>query len=162
MPKPDVGEVLVRVLAASMNNTEINTRLGWYSSSVTGSTADLSTKQQAKAEQKSDGGWSAAKPFPIIRGTDCCGRVVASDFTGVFAQYVTVPTSEVFAVDFDRSDAGLVTIPCACATAETMLHRAGCATGDEVFVTGASSGAGSAALQPARRLRRRILSETSY
>ena len=36
-PEPSEGEVLVRVLAAGMNNTEINTRLGWYSSSVTGS-----------------------------------------------------------------------------------------------------------------------------
>ena len=43
-----------------MNNTEINTRLGWYSSSVTGSTADLSTEQQDKAEQKADGGWNEA------------------------------------------------------------------------------------------------------
>ena len=28
-PVPSEGEVLVRVLAAGMNNTEINTRLGW-------------------------------------------------------------------------------------------------------------------------------------
>ena len=35
IPEPGEGEVLVRVLAAGMNNTEINTRLGWYSSSVT-------------------------------------------------------------------------------------------------------------------------------
>ena len=27
VPKPNAGEVLVRVFAASMNNTEINTRL---------------------------------------------------------------------------------------------------------------------------------------
>ena len=30
VPVPGAGEVLVRVLAAGMNNTEINTRLGWY------------------------------------------------------------------------------------------------------------------------------------
>lgn len=35
MPKPLAGEVLVQVLAAGVNNTEINTRLGWYSSKVT-------------------------------------------------------------------------------------------------------------------------------
>ena len=40
-PVPAEGEVLVKVLAAGMNNTEINTRLGCYSSSVTGS--DLAT-----------------------------------------------------------------------------------------------------------------------
>jgi len=34
-PVPEPGEVLLRVLAAGVNNTEINTRLGWYSDSVT-------------------------------------------------------------------------------------------------------------------------------
>ncbi len=38
MPEPGPEEVLLRVLAAGVNNTEINTRLGWYSSSVTQST----------------------------------------------------------------------------------------------------------------------------
>ena len=28
-PKPEAGEVLIQVLAAGVNNTEINTRLGW-------------------------------------------------------------------------------------------------------------------------------------
>jgi hypothetical protein len=35
VPVPGEGEVLIRVLAAGVNNTEINTRLGWYSSSIT-------------------------------------------------------------------------------------------------------------------------------
>ena len=34
-PQPSEGEVLIRVLAAGINNTEINTRVGWYSDSVT-------------------------------------------------------------------------------------------------------------------------------
>ena len=51
---------------------------------------------------------------------------MASDFDGAFAQFVTVPQTEVFLVDCDWSDAELATIPCAYATAETMLHRAGC------------------------------------
>ena len=194
-PAPAIGEVLVRVLAAGMNNTEINTRLGWYSSSVTGSTEDLSTAQQDSAEHKADGGWNEATPFPIIQGTDCCGRVeaygpggdgrllgrrvlvracmrpdgfgsmrnvwMASDFNGAFAQYVTVPASEVFAVECDWSDAELATIPCAYATAETMLHRAGCSAGDEVLVTGASGGVGSAALQLAKRRGARVTALTS-
>lgn len=195
IPSPATEEVLVRVLAAGMNNTEINTRLGWYSSSVTGSTEDLSTAQQDSAEHKADGGWSEATPFPIIQGTDCCGRVeaygpggdgnllgrrvlvracmrpdgfgsmrnlwMASDFNGAFAQYVTVPASEVFAVECDWSDAELATIPCAYATAETMLHRAGCSAGDEVLVTGASGGVGSAALQLAKRRGARVTALTS-
>jgi len=31
VPVPKPGEVLLQVLAAGVNNTEINTRLGWYS-----------------------------------------------------------------------------------------------------------------------------------
>ena len=31
VPHPGKGEVLVRVAAAGVNNTDINTRIGWYS-----------------------------------------------------------------------------------------------------------------------------------
>ncbi|MEM6497329.1 MAG: zinc-binding dehydrogenase, partial [Pseudomonadota bacterium] len=58
-------------------NTEINTRLGWYSSSVTESTSSTAVTQKETAEQKVDGGWNEATPFPFIQGTDCCGRVVS-------------------------------------------------------------------------------------
>ena len=44
-PHPSVDEVLLRVLAAGVNNTEINTRLGWYSSNVDISTDNLSFAQ---------------------------------------------------------------------------------------------------------------------
>ncbi|MEP0943006.1 MAG: alcohol dehydrogenase family protein [Rhizobiaceae bacterium] len=77
VPVPGPGEVLLQVLAAGVNNTEINTRLGWYSSSVTAGTDDTADVQQNAAEQKSDGGWNEATPFPFIQGTDCCGKVVA-------------------------------------------------------------------------------------
>ena len=74
MPVLCAGEVLVKVLAAGVNNTEINTRLGWYSSSVHGSTNDTS---MSEIEQpKADGGWNKQTSFPFIQGTDCCGVVV--------------------------------------------------------------------------------------
>jgi NADPH:quinone reductase-like Zn-dependent oxidoreductase len=77
VPQPRAGEVLLKVLAAGVNNTEINTRLGWYSKSVTTDTASAARAEEEQAVQKADGGWSAATPFPFIQGTDCCGRVVA-------------------------------------------------------------------------------------
>lgn len=77
VPSPGPDEVLIQVLAAGVNNTEINTRLGWYSSSVTSSTDDTADVQQEAAEQKADGGWNEATPFPFIQGTDCCGIVVS-------------------------------------------------------------------------------------
>ena len=77
VPRPAAGEVLLQVLAAGVNNTEINTRLGWYSESVTTATEGAATAADADAVQRADGGWNAATPFPFIQGTDCCGRVVA-------------------------------------------------------------------------------------
>ena len=81
VPIPELAsnEVLLQVLAAGVNNTEINTRLGWYSSKVTTSTEALTTGEKEKQEAKTqgDGGWNEATPFPFIQGTDCCGRVVA-------------------------------------------------------------------------------------
>ncbi len=74
-PTPGQTEVLVQVRAAGMNNTEINTRLGWYSSSVKKSTEEAAETEQIEPTPKADGGWNAATPFPFIQGTDCCGTV---------------------------------------------------------------------------------------
>ena len=74
-PRPGPGEVLLRVLAAGMNNTEINTRVGWYSDSVTRATSDTATSEVREAEVRIDGGWNETTPFPFIQGTDCCGWV---------------------------------------------------------------------------------------
>ena len=74
-PQAAAGEVLIKVSAAGVNNTEINTRLGWYSSSVTQGTEDFSDEN--KDDQLADGGWNAKTPFPFIQGTDCCGEVTA-------------------------------------------------------------------------------------
>jgi NADPH:quinone reductase-like Zn-dependent oxidoreductase len=80
VPTPGPGEVLVQVLAAGINNTEINTRLGWYSSKVTQGTENLTADEEelTGAAETADGGWNEATPFPFIQGTDCCGRVVAA------------------------------------------------------------------------------------
>ena len=78
VPAPGPGEVLIKVLAAGVNNTEINTRLGWYSSSVTASTEAAAAAEERAARAKEDGGWDKPTPFPFIQGTDCCGRVVST------------------------------------------------------------------------------------
>ncbi len=78
VPIIDAEEVLVKVLAAGVNNTEINTRLGWYSSKVTKSTDGLASDDDEKSDaaEEADGGWNEGTPFPFIQGTDCCGEVV--------------------------------------------------------------------------------------
>ena len=74
IPKINPDEVLIKVLAAGVNNTEINTRVGWYSSSVAESTD--ATANEKTAVQSTDGGWNKQTPFPFIQGTDCCGQVI--------------------------------------------------------------------------------------
>jgi NADPH:quinone reductase-like Zn-dependent oxidoreductase len=79
VPVPELGsgEVLLRVLAAGVNNTEINTRLGWYSATVSSSTEGVVDDSGVTAPPKPDGGWNDPTPFPLIQGTDCCGVVEA-------------------------------------------------------------------------------------
>ncbi|MEM8856747.1 MAG: alcohol dehydrogenase family protein [Chloroflexota bacterium] len=74
IPQIGPGEVLLKVLAAGVNNTEINTRLGWYSSSVESGTEQFS--ETGNEDDIADGGWNERTPFPFIQGTDCCGEVV--------------------------------------------------------------------------------------
>lgn len=80
VPVPEVlpGTVLVKVLAAGVNNTEINTRLGWYSDTVQAGTNRAEELEDVHATQKADGGWNLPTPFPFIQGTDCCGVVVGA------------------------------------------------------------------------------------
>ncbi|UWQ79098.1 alcohol dehydrogenase family protein [Leisingera sp. S132] len=71
VPVPGPGQVLVKVLAAGVNNTDINTRIGWYSSEVTGATDAVGDDAEVEA-----GGWGGALSFPRIQGGDLCGLVV--------------------------------------------------------------------------------------
>lgn len=77
VPRPARGEVLIRVGASSVNNTDVNTRTGWYSRSVRGDTASGAARGHGPAAEQ-DGSWSgAALAFPRIQGADCCGEIVA-------------------------------------------------------------------------------------
>ena len=76
MPVAETGDVLVRIGAAGVNNTDINTRTAWHSKSVTAPTADGGASGFVGA-QTDDSGWTGAVPhFPRIQGADACGRVV--------------------------------------------------------------------------------------
>ena len=76
VPLPKSDEVLIRVKASGVNNTDINTRIGWYSKSVTSDTnkGGASGLEDAK---KNDSSWSG-KPlkFPLIQGADVYGEIV--------------------------------------------------------------------------------------
>lgn len=76
VPVPGVapGEALLRVTACGLNNSDINTRVGWYSRSVTSATIDSGYED---ADLR-DVGWSrGGLSFPLIQGSDVVGVVVA-------------------------------------------------------------------------------------
>ncbi|MBM7036818.1 alcohol dehydrogenase family protein [Vibrio ulleungensis] len=170
-PHPADDEVLIKVLAAAVNNTDINTRIGWYSKSKGDS---------------SDASWSgSALQFPRIQGADVCGMIVAvgknvdasrigdrvlvepcitrfngqdlaqpyyfgSECDGGFAQYTVVDSKHAYAVKSSLTDVELASFPCSYSTAENMLTRANVCATDTVLISGASGGVGSAAVQLAK------------
>ena len=74
-PRPKAGEVLVKVGACGLNNTDVNTRSGWYSKAVTEATS-ADGYDTINADDPSWGG--APVSFPRIQGADVCGHIVAT------------------------------------------------------------------------------------
>lgn len=185
VPRPGPGEALIRVKAAGVNNTDINTRIGWYA--ATSSTGAAETGDVGPA----NGDWAGAGLiFPRIQGADVCGDIVAvgagvpgdrlgqrvivqscllslrqgnftpwlgSERDGAFAQFVCVPSADTYSVDCALTDEELASVPCAFATAENLLTRAGIAAGETVLITGASGNVGVASIQLAHRRRARVI-----
>ena len=73
-PQPGPMEVLIEVGACGLNNTDVNTRTGWYSKAV-----DEATTGGAYDEvEEEDSTWGGAPlTFPRIQGADAVGKVVA-------------------------------------------------------------------------------------
>ena len=75
VPVPGPDEVLIAVAACGINNTDINTRVAWYSKSVTAATSGEGYSD-ADAADSTWGGRGVE--FPRIQGADVVGRVVAA------------------------------------------------------------------------------------
>ncbi len=175
------GEVLIRISACGLNNTDVNTRTGWYSKSVTNATG-------GGEGEAGDAAWGGAPiKFPRIQGADVVGVVAAvgggvdknlggrrvmvdawlrdwndpqnlnktgylgSERDGGYAEWLSVDARNVHTVDSTLSDAELATFATSSVTAENMLNRAAVTTGDAVLIPGASGGVGSALIQLANR-----------
>ena len=73
-PEPGTGQVLVKVGACGLNNTDVNTRSGWYSKAVT----EATTGNAFETINTDDPSWGGAPiTFPRIQGADVCGEIVA-------------------------------------------------------------------------------------
>jgi len=170
-PEPAAGEVVIRVGAAALNNTDIWTREGAYG---------------AQRGQGAPRGWRGEPlVFPRIQGADIAGRIeavgrdvsperigervlvdnalytgdgeglfdggiIGSERDGGFAELVAVPAENAHRIESELSDAELASFPTAYVTAERMLNRARLAAGETVLVTGASGGVGTGLVQLAK------------
>ena len=73
-PDPAEGDVLIRVGACGLSNTDVNTRSGWYSKTVT----EATTGGAFEKVGENDPTWGGAPiTFPRIQGADVCGEIVA-------------------------------------------------------------------------------------
>lgn len=182
VPSPGPYDVLVRVAAAGVNNTDINTRVAWYS------------KKEGASE---DASWSGqALSFPRIQGADVCGRIAAvgqkvspervgervliepcikesggkildppwyfgSECDGGFAEFTVAAARHAHKIESSLNDVELASFPCSYSTAENLLTRANVKSGESVLVTGASGGVGSAVVQLAKARGAGVLALTS-
>ncbi len=182
LPAPKSNEVLIKVKAAGVNNTDINTRTAWYSKS--------------NASDK-DASWSGqALDFPRIQGADVCGEIIAvganintnrvgervliepcithqngnrlaqpwyfgSECDGGFAEYTVVSANHAYKVTSNMSDEQLASFPCSYSTAENLLTKSNVKANEWVLVSGASGGVGSAAVQLANARGAKVIAITS-
>lgn len=178
-PSPSSGEVLVRVLAAGVNNTDIWTREGSYGT---------------PGDPAATAGWKGVPiDTPRIQGADVVGviedvgkgtdaarvgervlidpatyadggadadpvAILGSEYDGGFAEYCVVDSDHAHDVSASPlTDRELACLPIAYGTAAGMLSRAEAGADETVVVTGASGGVGVALVQLASALGLRVL-----
>jgi NADPH:quinone reductase-like Zn-dependent oxidoreductase len=186
VPQPRPDEVLIEVTACGVNNTDINTRTGWYAASVkTGLTKEIGLSGALTDSDETR--------FPRIQGADAVGRIAAvgagvprerigqrvmvdpcirdparprtaqgisyfgTDRDGGFAQYAVIPSGNAWSVNSSLDDISLASFACSYSTAEEMLERTQLHAGDTVLITGAAGGVGTAAIQLAKLRGARIV-----
>jgi len=176
-PSPQAGEVLIQVGACSVNNTDLNTRTGWYTAEQE---FEAVLQDTATTTIHTSTGWGqTAIQFPRIQGADIVGKVlevgvnvdpklleqrvmvdpwiraessgsdryVGSELDGGFAEYAVIPASNVYPIHSPLSDVELACFPCSYSTAENMLVKGRITATDTVLIMGASGGVGSALIQ---------------
>lgn len=77
-PVPAAGEVLIKVGACGLNNTDINTRTAWYATEVTAGVSQASGISGFDVQDTSEGTWGGLPlTFPRIQGADTVGCIEA-------------------------------------------------------------------------------------
>lgn len=182
VPTPQADEVLVRIGAVALNNTDLWTREGAYG---------------RPENPRAQSGWRGPIDFPRIQGADIAGRIAAvgagvddrlvgrrvvvdpaiydsagpdanpvglmgSERDGGYAEYVTAPADQAYDVTGSAlTDEQLAALPTAYGTALGMIERGRMRDGDTVLVSGASGGVGLALVQIARARGARVIAVSS-
>lgn len=187
VPKPGPNDVLVEVHACALNQTDVNTRLGWYGNGV------LSTDDTS---DEAPGTWSGVPlEFPLIQGSAMMGRIVAagsavtatrhgervvvdpvvrpgegseadptfigSEHNGGYAHYIAVPSDCALPVGDEVDDVSLAAAQVSHTTASEMLLRGRLTAGETIVVTGATGGVGTALVQLASLRGARVVTLTT-
>ncbi|GAB5355593.1 hypothetical protein AAMO2058_000218900 [Amorphochlora amoebiformis] len=165
IPKPTPGEVLIKVEACGINNTDLWTREGAYA-----------------ADDDEQGGWQPLN-FPKIQGADVVGviaecgqgvdekrigelvlvnptiyppsgdececKFIGSERDGGFASHCVVPARNAIMVPNTcvYTPYELASFACASQTAWHMIKRSRLQKGERVIITGASGGVGTSLVQ---------------
>ena len=136
-PVPGPGEVLIRVRAFGLNHADTYMRSGVWSFGI----PVLGIECVGVVEQDPGGRFGAGATVVAVVGG------LARDRNGSYAELVTVPATNVVAVDTELTWADLAAIPEVYATAWTALHgNLALEPGQTVLVRGATSAVGQAAV----------------
>lgn len=77
VPQPGPDDVLIRIGACGLNNTDVNTRIGWYSPNITvGTTSEAGHGGLADSRQQAATWGRTTLSFPRIQGADVAGAIV--------------------------------------------------------------------------------------
>ena len=135
MPEPGPGELLVKVLAASVQFTDILLRKGRY--------PDLKAKPPLVLGYDVVG--EVVKVGPGVNGVSVGQRVADLTVTGSYAQYRTLEADRVTTVDPALDPAEVTSLVLSWMTAYQLLHRdAGIQNGQNLLVIGAAGAVGQA------------------
>ncbi len=183
IPSPNDNEVLIKVGACGVNNTDLWTREGAYGDPF---------------DAQAPSGWQNGDfHFPRVQGADIVGQIVevgssvsrsrigervmvnptlyngdgeqslplaeiiGSERDGGFAEFAAVFAENAIPINSDLTDAELATFMISYLTAEHMLNRGGVTKDAKLLVTGTSGGVGSALIQLAKRRNAQIIAVIS-
>lgn len=174
VPRPDPGEVLLRVRSCGLNQVDLLTRTGQTPQSVplphisgTEVAGDVVDASDAAGEP-----WVGRRVVvdPVVACGECrscfqgrtnqcrVGRIFGVQTPGGYAEYVAAPVRQLVAIpdgmSYEQAAAVAVTGP---TTWHMLRTRAGLTSGEDVLVIAAGSGIGSLATQVAKHAGARVI-----